>query len=152
MAAAARRGQWWSREMQQRREANQWRYSKWSLRTLGVGRGVNVCKINVAAPCVARPNITADYLLLKVSISATSAGNMGACSETTNSSRRVFQSYLLSLISVVFPADRERCIRRQAGAQWGRMGCVGGCKLGKWRVSHRNPPVTDTENAQSHRR
>lgn len=60
VAAAARRGQWWSRAMQQRKEANQWCYSQWSLRTLGVGRGVNVCKIKVAAPCVARPKITAD--------------------------------------------------------------------------------------------
>lgn len=52
-------------EMQQWREANQWCYSK-SLRTLGVGRGVNACKINEAAPCVTRPKITADYLVLKL--------------------------------------------------------------------------------------
>lgn len=38
----------------------------------------------------------------------------------------VCRSYLLSLISVAFPADRERCIRRQKGARWGGGAC--------WRV------------------
>lgn len=49
----------------------------------------------------------------------------------------VWRSYLLSLISVAFPADRERCIRRQKGARWGE-GSVLVCKNGG--VRHTNRP------------